>query len=134
VLKVFKVDPRDSGVFFLQPNHFCRVKTAMKIENEEQCDKATNRYWELYHKSKTNQHGMAADILEMREIEVAISDYVHSQPVTPTREEIYQQALDEAIMGLHGMNREYPNPLNKTRQEYLDGVIAGINDTLSLLK
>jgi hypothetical protein len=77
----------------------------------------------------------------------SIGGYIHQLPDTTiqilyallgldkrTREGILQQALDEAILGLHGMNKGFPNETWESRQDYLDATIVGINDTLSLLK
>lgn len=41
-----------------------------------------------------------------------------------------QKALEAAIMGLHGMAKEFPNPMWKTREDYLAATISEINEIL----
>ena len=40
------------------------------------------------------------------------------------------EALQAAIMGLHGMAKEFPNPMWKTREDYLAATISEINEIL----
>ena len=95
----------------------------MKIENEEQYQDARAKLRSLLMAPLGTPRGDAM------ELSVAIGEYERER-----REEIYQQALDEAILGLHGMNKDFPNETWESRQAYLDATIAGINNTLSLLK
>ena len=99
----------------------------MKIENEEQLKAAHARLDEMVFGSDGSP-----DDPEWNIIIGAI--YQYEKRDNQTREDILQQALDEAILGLHGMNKDFPNETWESRQAYLDATIAGINETLSLLK
>ena len=99
----------------------------MKIENNKEWEAAIDRMFELIMAPEGTPEWE-----EYIGLSAATTDY-HATLARP-REDIYRQALDEAILGLHGMNKDFPNETWESRQAYLDATIAGINDTLSLLK